>query len=142
MGSTIPEHRRPGVVTFVGVVLVIQAIIAAAFAVVAFMERNNTEFQLVSGQTDTDLVVFAAVEGFFAILLFLIASGVLSGAQWARLVVAIVVAFRVFALSWWMIAHHAGGVHTAALVQIVIYVFVLWALYGHRESQEFYEGSI
>lgn len=142
MGAAVGEGRRPGVVTFIGIILYIQALVAAAFGIVAFLERNNTDWQAVTGQSDSDLIVFAIVELIFAVVLFLVASGVMSGAKWARMLVAIVAAFRVFALAWWMIAHHAGGIHTAAIVQVLIYVFVLWALYGHKDSDAFYEGAM
>lgn len=142
MSSTLAENRRPGVVTFIGIILFIQALVAAAFGIVAFIERNNKQWQLVTGQSDSDLIVFAIVELIFAVALALVASGVLSGAKWARLLVAIVAALRIFALSWWMISHHAGGVHTSAIVQIAVSVFVLWALYGHKESDAYYEGAM
>jgi hypothetical protein len=134
--------RRPGVVTFIGIILYIQAVVAAAFGIVAFLERNNLEWQLVTGQSDSDLIVFAIVELIFAVALFLVASGVMSGAKWSRMLVAIVAGLRIVALSWWMLTHHAGGIHSAAIIHILIYVFVLWALYGHKESSEFYEGAM
>lgn len=134
--------RRPGVVTFIGIILYIQAVVAAAFGIVAFLERNNLEWQLKTGQSSNDLIVFAIVEFIFAVLLFLVASGVMSGANWSRILVAIVAGVRIVAISWWMLSHHAGGIHSAAIIQIAIYVFVLWALYGHKESNEFYEGAM
>ena len=134
--------RRPGVVTFIGIILYIQAVVAAAFGIVAFLERNNLEWQLVTGQSDSDLTVFAIVELIFAVALFLVASGVMSGAKWSRMLVAIVAGLRIVALSWWLLTHHAGGIHSAAIIHILIYVFVLWALYGNKESSEFYEGAM
>ena len=140
--SAMSENRRPGVVTFIGIILYIQALVAAAFGIVAFIERNNVQWQLVTGQSDSDLIVFAIVELIFAVALFLVASGVMSGANWSRLLVAIVAGLRIVVISWWLISHHAGGIHSAAIVQILIYVFVLWALYGHKESNAFYEGAM
>lgn len=142
MGTTLSGNRRPGVVTFIGIILYIQAFAAAAFGIVTLIERNNAKLQAVTGQSDSELVVYAIVEFIFAVLLFLVASGVMSGAKWARILVALVVGFRIVAISWWMIAHHGGGIHTTGLVSILIYVFVLWALYGHKESDEFYEGAM
>ena len=134
--------RRPGPVTFVGVVLYIQAFIAAAFALVVFIERNNSDLQSVTGQSDSDLIVVAIVEAIIAVGLFLVASGIMSGAKWARELVAIVVGVRMVVAGWWMISHHAGGFLTAGLVTIGISIFVLWALYGHNESDAFYEGAM
>ena len=133
--------RRPGVVTFIGVILYIQAVAGAAYGIVAFLERNNDAFQLVSGQSDSDLIVFAIVEIVFALVLLAVANGVMGGAKWARMLVGLVAGLRFAILAWWMISHHAGGIHTAALVQMGIYVFVLWALYGHKESEEFFDAA-
>ena len=142
MASTVGGIRRPGVVTFVGIVLYIQAFIALAFAVVAFIERNNEKLQLVTGSSDSDLIVLAIVETIVAIALALVASGILSGAKWSRFLVAVVMGVRMTVSAWWMIAHHAGGFHSAGIITIGIGVFVLWALYGHKESDEFYEGAL
>ena len=141
MGATMSSAHRPGVVTFIGVILYIQAVAAAAFGIVAFLERNNEDFQLISGQSDSDLIVFAIVELVFALVLALVASGVMNGASWARMLVGIVAGFRFAVLAWWMITHHAGGVHTAALVQMGIYVFVLWALYAHKDSEAYFNAA-
>lgn len=141
MGTTLSGSRRPGVVRFVGIILYIQAFVAAAVGTVTLIERNNAKLQIVTGQSDSDLIVFAILEFIFAVLLFLVASGVISGAKWARMLVALVVGLRIVVISWWMIAHHGGGIHTSGLVAILIYVFVLWALYGHKDSDAFYEGA-
>lgn len=142
MTQTVGGIRRPGVVTFVGIILYIQAFIALAFGAVAFIERNNEKLQLVTGNSDSDLIVFAIVEFIIAIALALVASGILSGAKWSRFLVAVVVGVRMVVAAWWMIAHHAGGFHTGGLITVGIGIFVLWALYGHKESDEFYEGSL
>jgi len=134
--------RRPGVVTFIGIILYIQAAVAAAFGIVAFIERDNLQWQIVTGQSDSDLIVFAIVELIFAFALLIVASGVMSGAKWSRMLVGIIAGFRIVAISWWMISHHAGGIHSAAIIQILIYVFVLWALYGNKESNDYYEGAM
>jgi len=62
--------------------------------------------------------------------------------KWARIVVAVIAGVRIFVLAWWVIAHHAGGIHTVGLLQVLICVFVLWALYGHKESDEFNQGAL
>ena len=134
--------RRPGVVTFVGVVIYIQALVAAAFALVMFIERNNGKFQLVTGQSDSDIIVHAIVEGLVAIALFAVGMGIMSGSKGFRLFVAIVMGFRIVVSAYWMLTHHAGGYDSAAIVTILIGIFVLWALYGHKESDAYFEGHL
>ena len=140
--STASGIRRPGVVTFVGIVVYIQAFIAAAFAVVLFIERNNKQYQLVTGQSDSDILVNSIVEGIVALALFAVGYGLLSGSKGFRLFVAIVMGVRIVASAYWMLTHHAGGYDSAAIVTILIGIFVLWALYGHKESDAYFEGHL
>ena len=141
MTTTDVGRQRPGVVTFVGIVLYIQALASAAYGIVALLERNNEKLQLVTGQSDSDLIVQSILQLIVALLLFLVASSIMSGTHWGRLLVAIVAAIQIVVLTWILITHHAGGFQTLGMVYIGIDIFVLWALYGHKESQEFYEGA-
>ena len=141
MTSASVNRQRPGVVTFVGIVLYIQAFAATAYGIVAFLERDNEKLQLVTGQNDSDLIVQSISQFVVAIALFLVAASIMSGTSWGRLLVAIVAGVQIVVLTWFLITHHAGGFQTMGMVYIGIDIFVLWALYGHKESQEFYEGS-
>ena len=142
MTSTASGIRRPGVVTFVGIVVYIQGFIAAAFAVVLFIERNNKQYQLATGQSDSDPIVNAIVEGLIALALFVVAAGLMSGSKGFRLFVGIVMGVRIVASAYWMLMRHAGGYDSAAIVTILVAIFVLWALYGHKESDAYFEGHL
>ena len=142
MTSAVGARQRPGVVTFVGIVLYIQAFASAAYGLVALLERNNERMQLVTGQDSDALIVQSIVQLIVAVLLFLVASSIMSGTNWGRVLVAIVAAIQIVALTWILVTHHAGGFQTLGVVYIGIDIFVLWALYGHKESQEFYEGAL
>ncbi len=133
---------RPGVVTFVGVVLYIKAILAAVVALALVIERNNDELLSVMGQT-SDTILYAAIgEVIAAILLFLVASAIMSGAKWARLAVAIVLALRLGFATYWMIAHIGGGLQWNAILSAGIAIFILWALYGNKDSEKYFEGAM
>jgi hypothetical protein len=135
-------RQRPGVVTFVGIVLYIQAFAAAAYGLVAFLERDNERMHLVTGQDSDALIVQSIIQFVVAALLFFVASSIMSGTHWGRFLVAIVAGVQIVVLTWMLITHHAGGFQTLGIVYIGIDIFVLWALYGHEESQEFYEGAL
>jgi hypothetical protein len=142
MTSTVGTRQRPGVVTFVGIVLYIQAFAAAAYGLVALLERNNKQMQLVTGQDSDALIVQSIIQFVVAVLLFLVASSIMAGTSWGRMLVAIVAGIQIVVLTWMLLTHHAGGFQTLGIVYIGIDIFVLWALYGHKESQEFYEGAL
>jgi hypothetical protein len=142
MTSAVGTRQRPGVVTFVGIVLYIQAFAAAAYGLVAFLERDNKQMQLVTGQDSDALLVQSIIQFGVAVLLFLVASSIMAGTSWGRVLVAIVAGIQIVVLTWMLLTHHAGGFQTLGIVYIGIDIFVLWALYGHKESQEFYEGAL
>jgi hypothetical protein len=137
MGETMTV-KRPGVVTFVGVVLYIKAAIAAVIGIALLIDRGQLEE--VTGQSSDALLVTAIVELILAVLLFLVALAIMSGAKWARLAVAIVYGIRIAAASWWMITHIGGPFQWNAIIQIGVGIFVLWALYGNDKANEYFEG--
>ena len=138
--ATSVSVRRPGVVTFIGVVLYIKAAIALVIGVALLVEKNNSALLEATGR-DGDYILGTAIGEFiFAALLFLVASSIMSGAKWARLATAIVVGLRIAVVSWWMITHVGGGLQWNAIISVGIGIFVLWALYGNDKSEAYFEG--
>jgi hypothetical protein len=134
---------RPGVVTLVGIVVYINAAIAAVTAIAVFLNRNDGAWQSTYGSSDNELLTLAIIEGLFAILLFAVGSGVMSGAKWARLAVAIVVGLRLAVLTWFMLTHLGAGAFTwGTVIAMALGLFVLWALYGKDESVAYYQGAM
>ncbi len=139
--SAISAPKRPGVVTLVGIVVYINAAIAAVVALATFLNRNAADWQGVYSQTSDELLVMALIEGAFAIVLFAVASGVMSGAKWSRLAVAVVVGLRLAVLTWYMLTQLGNGAFTwNTILSLAIGLFVLWALYGKDEAVTYYEG--
>ena len=133
---------RPGVVTLVGIVVYINALIAAVTAVAVFLNRTDSEWQAAYG-SENELLTLAVIEGALAILLFAVGSGGMSGVKWARLAVGIVVGVRLAVLSWFMLTHLGNGAFTfSTVVALALALFVLWALYGKDESEAYYEGYV
>ena len=133
--------NRPGVITFVGIIVYINAAIAAVNSVGTFMNSDSLLWKDLYNATTTELIWLAIFEAALAVLLVLVGSGVMSGAKWARMGVAIVVGLRVVSLSWWGLTHLGIGIFSWNLIIAVAFgLFVLWALYGKDESNAFYEG--
>ena len=132
--------NRPGPVTFVGVVLYIKAIVAVVVGIALIIERNDGDLLGITGRSSDFLVGTAIGEFIAAALLFIVASSIMSGAKWSRLAVAIVVGFRIAVAVYWMIVHAGGGLQWNALLLVGMGMFVLWALYGNEQSQEYFEG--
>ena len=134
------QPARPPVITLVGVVLYIWAALAAIEAIAAFLNRNDDEWLAVYGDSD-DITILALTSAVIALLLFAVASSLLSGAGLARMAVAVVVGLRLAALVWFMLSHRGGGAFTwSTIISLALGLFVLWALYGKDESNVYFEG--
>ncbi len=132
------RERRPEVLTFVSIVLYIKTAIAAITGVVVLIKRNDATFQSTTGQTADELLIVALAEFVVAMLLFAAASGIMWGAPWSRLFVAVVLGVRLVVATYWLIAHTGGGLQWNAVISTGIAVFVLWALYGNEHSQRYF----
>jgi hypothetical protein len=136
--------KRPGVVTFIGVILYIQAALAAVSAVMAFAFKTRLS-DAISAQSGVELsddgvLALGVIEAIVAVVLFLVASGIMRGSRGYRLFVAIVEGFRMttaFAYTLW---HHDGPFIESGMVTLGIGAFVLWALY-HEKSDEYFEST-
>ena len=139
-----PEVRRPGVVTFIAAILFIQAALAVTSTVSMLVWRGpildflEKEESPLSGGAFTGTII---AESLSAVLLVVVASGLMRGSKGIRLFVAIVeglsMAFAVYVL----VAHSVGGYVYRAVFSLFVGVFVLWALYGNDESDEFFESE-
>ncbi len=136
--------RRPGIVTFVGVILLIQAFLGLVEGIVLLAFRDNVQdFLAEYGDTLSDgTITGTAIGGLIAALLLGLAGfGILGGSRVWRLLTVLVVALRMAFSLYAMIIHPHGAYFTSGLVTLLIGFFVIWALYGHKESDEYYRAS-
>lgn len=140
--APVVRPPRPAVITLVGIVLYIWAALAALEAIAMFLNRDNDVWKASYGTTD-EMTIVAVASAVLAMLLFAVASGLLSGAGWARIAIAIVVGLRLAALVWFMLGHVGGGAFTwSTLMSLALGLFVLWVLYGKDESNTYFEGYL
>ncbi len=143
MNSSSPV-RRPGVVSFIGVILYVQAFLAAVAAVAMLIWRDDVlDFLEKEGSplTDGGLTTTIIVEAIAAVLLFVVANGIMRGSKGIRLFVAIVQCVSMAGAIYILVAHHVGGYVYRAVFSLFVGVFVLWALYGNDESDRYFEGT-
>jgi hypothetical protein len=130
--------QRPGLVTFIGVILYIQAAMAAVAAIVTLAFSADTRVQVETGLTGPGLVATGLWEAVMAVLLFLVAGGIMRGAAGYRLFVAVIVGIRMVSAVALMLIYHTGGYLYNGLVAVLIGIFVLWALYGYQPSDDYF----
>jgi hypothetical protein len=137
--------RRPGIVTFIGVILYIQAFLAvvAGIVAIAYKTRLSDTLENQSGVSfsDSSLLGIGIVELIVAVLLFVVASGIMRGSRGWRAFVGIVEGLRMASALFAMLYYHDSAFVESGLVTLLIGTFVLWALYGHEKSEEFFEST-
>lgn len=144
MSTAQVPTRRPGVVSFIGVVMYIQGFLAAVAAVSMLLWRDDIldylekEGSPISDGAFTGTIIGEAV---LAVLLILVANGIMRGSNGMRVLVAIVQALSMASAVFVLVAHHTGGLVYHAVFSLFLGVFVLWALYGHDESDRFFESN-
>jgi hypothetical protein len=139
-----PSTRRPGVVSFIGVILYIQGILAAVAAVSMLIWRNDIlDFLEEQGSPLSDATFTGSIigEAIVAVLLIFVANGIMRGSKGMRLLVAIVQCISMGVAIYVLVAHHVGGYVYRGVFSLFVGVFVLWALYGNEESDRYFEAN-
>jgi len=136
--------RRPGVVSFIGIILYIQAFLAAIAAISLLIWRNDIlDFLEREGSPLADGAFTGTIigEAIAAVLLFFVANGIMRGSNGFRLFVAIVTGLNMAFAVYGLVAHHVGGYVYRGVFTLFVGVFVLWALYGNDESDRYFETN-
>jgi hypothetical protein len=136
--------RRPGVVSFIGIILYIQAFMAAVAAISLLIWRDDVlDFLEQQGSPLTGAALNGTVigEAIAAVLLFVVGSGIMRGSNGFRLFVAIVEGLAMALAVYTLVAHHVGGYVYRSTFTLFVGVFVLWALYGNEESDRYFETN-
>ncbi len=138
------RSERPGVVTFIGVIMYIQAFLAAVAAVSMMIWRDDIlDYLEEHGTKLADGAFTGSIigEAIAAVLLLIVANGIMRGSNAMRLAVAIVQCFNMGLAIYVLIAHHVGGYVYRGVFSLFIGVFVLWALYANEESDRFFRTN-
>ncbi len=128
--------ERPGIITFVGWLLIIKSAMAAVAAIFAFFGI----FTANTGLTDGQLLTVGVVEAGVAILLLWAGNNLLAGNKKARTFVGVVVGIRLVATVVVMLTQHEGGYLAASFLGAGIGLLALYALFADKNSEEYFEG--
>jgi succinate dehydrogenase/fumarate reductase cytochrome b subunit len=133
--------RRPGVVTFIGVIVTIQGFLALVAGVAVILFRDDGDIQQATNQSSSALLGAGIGELIVAALLLAIGFGILNGSRVSRFVVALGQGISMALATWLLLTHHTGGYTSRSLITLLIGVFVIWALYGNDESEAYFEAT-
>jgi len=142
MNATAPTTTvsRPGVVTFIGVVIFIQALIDAVTAVVTWSRMSDALWLAGAGFADKDAALWNGIlHAAFAVILFVLWAKLRAGGRGARGLITFVWAIRLIVgvgmMVWYPFAearfHHG-------VAAVLIGWWVIWALNSNDKAQDFF----
>jgi hypothetical protein len=129
--------RRPGIITFIGVLMLLHAALSLVGGVVLVALRTQRRVIEQTNLTSEDLLVAGVVALVLGVIYLVVALLLLSGSRVARGLVAAVQILSVMAAAWTMFTHHSEAFLFQALFQVAIAIFVLWALFNERSEDYF-----
>ena len=139
-----PPTRRPGVVSFIGIILYVQSFLATIAAISLLAWRSDIlDFMQEEGAPLNSGALTGTIIGdlITAVLLFAVASGIMRGSKGYRLFVAIAQGLAMGIAGYTLVSHHVGGYIYRSVFTLFVGVFVLWALYGNDESDRYFETN-
>jgi hypothetical protein len=132
--------KRPGVISFVGYLLVLGAVFSGVAGIALIVFRDDASILAETGSTGDELLFAGIVMVIVAAIQVLVGLGILGGSRIARGLVAVVVVLNVMSAAWLMFAHHTGAFLYHGLITVGVGAFVLWALFNER-ADEYYEAA-
>ena len=126
--------KRPGGVTFIGVLVVISGILYVLSAVIALIAYAGTGGELTSDQRTVILVIGIAIL-LFGIIELAVARGIFRGSNLARIIVAVVNVLTI--ISGLFAAFQSGNQRGVSFTQVVIAIIILAVLYSPRANAFF-----
>lgn len=133
--------QRPGVISFIGYVMILQAAFGAVQGAVSIALRNEARvLDALGGVTSGQLLVAGSAALVMAAIFFFLGLGLLRGSRVSRGLVAAVQILHVMVAAWSMFTHHEGAWMFTGLLTVGVSVFVLWALFNER-SDAYYASA-
>ena len=128
------EMKRPGVITFIGVIMLLQATLTLVGGIVVLALSTQDRIMEQTSLSTSELVTSGVVSLIIGGIVLLVTLALLGGNKGARLLVTIVQILAVAVASWSMFTHHSSAFLFQGLITTAIAIFVLWALYNERSD--------
>ena len=132
--------RPPFGVRFLSILLYVGAILDIIAGILLITERNDGDLLDSIGATSSDVTAYGVASIIMGVIVFLVASALRSGANWARLLVGLIAVVRVVGLVWVSIGYHRVHWYDS-LGPTIIYLLVAGYLFFDEDAKAFYRGT-
>ena len=139
---TASPVKRPGGVTFLGILVVISGIlylISGLLALVAYAGSGSSSGTDLTSNQRTVILVLGIVILLFGVIVLAVARGLFRGSNVARLIVAVINVLTIVAGLF--AAFQSGNQRGTSLGQVVIAIIILALLYSPKANEFFSRGG-
>ncbi len=136
--STATAPTRGFLLTLIGVIGIIQGIVAVLGGIALLAERNDAGLQRNADVSDGTLAWTGTYLIIIGAITLVVAIGLLRGSSIARFVIAVIELFHIGGGLYVLIAHD-GAERWDGLAAILVALLVLWILFRAR-SEDFFES--
>ena len=137
---TTTTARAPFGVRFLSILLYVGAILDVIGGIVLITQRNDSDLLDAIDATSSDVTTYGVVAIVMGVIVFLIASALRSGANWARLLVGLIAILRLVGLIWVTVGYHRVHWYDS-LAPTVIYLLVAGYLFFDDDAKAYYGDS-
>jgi hypothetical protein len=129
--------QRPFGISLISILIIITGVVDIIASVILLIDRNDSDVLSALDVSSSDVTTYAWVSIAIGVIVILIGNALRTGANWARLLVAIIAVIRLITLIWVVAAYHQ--IHWYhALWPTVIYVFVAGYLFFDEDAKAYY----
>jgi len=136
--NTPATTHRPFGVGLLSILFMIVGVLEIIGGISVLAQANDDDFLSGIDVSSNDLQTYAIAGIIFGVAVVLIGGALRKGANWARYLVGLIAAFRLFSLIWVVLAYH--NVHWYnAFWPMVIYAFVAGYLFYDDDAVTYFE---
>lgn len=128
---------RPGTVTFIGVLMLIQSAFSLAAGITVIFLADNEQIEEATGLAKDALVTSGWATIATAVVVGIVGALILTGSRVGRVLVAVAEGLAVVAAAYVMFTHHDGAFLFQGALTVGWAMFVLWALFNERADAYF-----
>lgn len=137
MSATASARSRPGGVTLVIILMWINAILEIIAGVLTMIASGDLQYRVEYDQTQTVLLWIGIVAIAFGVITIVLAMGLASGSNAARVVVTILIVLQILADAWELAARAHGSFPWISILGILFWLIILGLLWTSRASAFF-----
>ena len=132
--------NRPFGVSFLSILLMIGGILDIVAGVFVLFQRGDDDLLAAIDVSDGDVTNYGIFAIAFGVIVVLVARALRSGANWARLLVAVIAAIRLASVIWLVAAYH--NIHWYnAIWPTVLYSLVAIYLFFDDDAKAYFKRA-